>query len=158
MEWENGKGVAKSFDAHLTYSVPNARFVVGLKIKMRYHNREQKLPFLRQPWKDTYQDDGSPRLMVLWKKIDQRSFVLIPWQNFETEHFDEERFISPSADEQTTTIWVDDLIDQFRIYPDYPLRVPSATERYSTEPPPPCLFSISEITLLTPWVPMWSHW
>jgi hypothetical protein len=96
--------------------------------------------------------------MALWKKTDQQSFLLIPWLLFDTEHYDEERFLAPSEEEQTITIWVDDVIDRFRSYPDYPLRVPSAMERYSTEPPPPCHFSISEVRLLTPWVPMWNHW
>jgi len=156
--WDAGKGKVMNPNGHLDFTLTTPRFVAGIKIKIRYDDRERKPTPMRRPFKDNFVDDGSARLMITWKTTAQKDFVEVPWWDFVNTRFTEERYVPPEETEQAVTIWVADTIDRIRIHPDYPLWSPDSTERYENNSFKACAFTISEITLLTPLLPMWNHW
>ena len=110
MTWEGGTGRATGIDPSVVFTLSEPRFVGGIRITYSYP--------------DT---DGSPLYFrVFWRKSDQGDF---------NEHqFYLNAFLERASGERTVTIWVGDMIDQFRINPD---------NKYS-------YFKINKIVLLIP--------
>ena len=66
---------------------------------------------------------GPPRFQLSWKRPGQADYI-------ETQRY--ANWNQQSGEGRQTTIWIDDLVEQFRIQPDNQ----------------PCAFRIDEITLL----------
>jgi hypothetical protein len=107
--WEGNTAHVTGVDPQITYTLPQPRLVAGIRIKYAHKNPQ-----------------GSPgRFQLSWRRSGQ------------TNYDEAQRYANwnlPTGEGRETTIWIDDLVDQFRIQPDNQ----------------PCEFRIDGITLLEP--------
>jgi hypothetical protein len=151
VSWKGETARMPGPDAYLDFVLPQPRYVAGIRLTVRYLDLPNVNLRLPQAWKNDLLSETCPRLQLNWKTEEQAKYVEVPWWEYTKARFQEERYLSPDPREQTITIWVADTIDQVRIYPDNPLRCPTAKERYARRPPhQPYSFSISEMVLLSP--------
>src|SRR5262249_7594169 len=107
--WDGRTVHVTGVDPQVTFTLPHPRPVAGIRIRDSHHNRQ-----------------GAPaRFQMTWKGLGA------------SRYSDQDRYANwylPTGDDKETTVWVDDIIDQFRIQPDNQ----------------PCEFRIDEIVLLVP--------
>ncbi len=172
MTWSPPSGQVTANDAYLTFALKEPRFVAGVQVTIAYPHpaaaaraepavlrsspQGESPGTLPPPWtrKGQIVPGLVPRLQVSWKTSEQSDFVDMDWWASTQPRWDEERYLMPGTQEQTVTIWVGDTIDQFRIFPDKPLRIwgdpqgqlgpPIVGERSGYE------FTISSLKLLIP--------
>jgi hypothetical protein len=129
MTWKDGIGEGSGPDSHLVfafrqpqllgrdprlvYNVPNARLVYGIRLHYAYQ-------YAAGDTADT------ASFQVFWGRSAR--------DNFGAEGRSFSWDVDARPGERTTTVWVNDTIDQFRIHPDNK----------------PCAFNLSAITLLLP--------
>jgi len=103
------------------------------------------------PWtrKALLIEGGLPRFQISWKTPEQPDFTEIDWGDNTIPRWQDEKYMAPSDEEQTVTVWIADIIDRFRIYPDKPL-FPSSQTQDNSDPSgfQPFDFVISKIELL----------
>jgi len=105
--WNDGRVDVTGIDPWVRFDLPAPVFVCGIRIRYSHANPE-----------------GTPaRFRIAWRGPGQREFPAE--QQYANWNF-------PTGDDHATTIWVDDVVSQFRIQPDNR----------------PCRFAISESTLL----------
>jgi hypothetical protein len=92
--WEGDTAHGNGRDAHLTYVLPTARYVAGIRITYVHSNAA----------------GSTPSLQVFWKRPDHARFPREA--NFESG------FVGTGPEEQTVTIWIASTIDRIRIVPD----------------------------------------
>ncbi len=149
--WDGQRAWITATGAHLDFSLSQPRYVAGIRLKIRYTDREDGCPRPSQAWKNTFQSEFCPRLQVNWMTTGQADFLEVPWMEFTKPRYQEERYLTSQPVEQTLTIWVADTIRAFRLYPDKPLQSPEAMSRYWQRPTAlPFGLVIADITLLTP--------
>ncbi len=157
-----GKWESRGGNAYLDFALPSPQLVGGVRLKITYLHRdhassdplnENSYRRLVLPWtqKEQLLDGSRPRLQVSWKTAGQKDFQDVDWFRPAEPCWQEERYLDPGPEEQTVTVWVDDVIDRLRVFPDRPIQVldedgkPTRPARNSA-----CAFVISEITLLIP--------
>jgi hypothetical protein len=136
MTWKDGKG--RGNDPYLVFALQQTQ-LLGQDPRLVY-DVKTPLPVsgirLRYTYEDTavgaaptYFDPAVARgpafFQLFWRRSDRDDFGLHKWWF---------RWLDVGRGEQTMTIWVNDTIDEFRIHPDNK----------------PCVFRLSEITLLVP--------
>jgi hypothetical protein len=91
--WEGTTAHITGVDPQLVYTLSSPRTIAGIRLKYAHKNRQ-----------------GAPaRFQLSWKRPGQVSYN------------DQQRYANwtlPTGDGHETTIWVDDLVEQFRIQPD----------------------------------------
>jgi hypothetical protein len=106
-QWNDGRVEVTDPDPWISFDLPAPASVCGIRIRYSHANRE-----------------GTPaRFRIAWRGPGQLDFRAE--QEYANWNF-------PTGDDHATTIWLDDVISQFRIQPDNR----------------PCRFAISELTLL----------
>jgi hypothetical protein len=107
--WDGSTAHVTGVDPQITFTLPKPAPVAGIRIKYAHANRQ-----------------GAPaRFQLSWKRPGQPNYN------------DAERYTNwtlPTGAGRETTVWVDDVLEQFRIQPDNQ----------------PCEFRIDKITLLEP--------
>ena len=109
VRWEGTTAHATGVDPQVTFALPSPRYVAGIRIKYSHANRQGAPARFQATWKGPGQDD----------------------------HADDRRHADwnlPTGSDRETTIWVDAVLDRFRIQPDNQ----------------PCDFRFDEIVLLEP--------
>jgi hypothetical protein len=105
--WEHNTAYVTGVDPQITFKLPRPRPVAGIRIRYAHTNRQ-----------------GAPaRFQLSWKRPGQSQYI-------NTQRY--ANWNLPTGEGRETTIWVDDVVEQFRIQPDNQ----------------PCEFRIDEITLL----------
>jgi hypothetical protein len=93
VRWEDGTARVTGVDPQLLFTLPEMRYVAGIRLRYSHANRQ-----------------GAPaRFQVAWKRGDQADFPA------------DQRYALwtlPTGPDRTTTIWVADAVKQFRIQPD----------------------------------------
>jgi hypothetical protein len=91
--WEDGTAFVTGVDPQLLFTLPQTRYVAGLRLRYSHENPQ-----------------GAPaRFQIAWKRADQADFPA------------DQRYALwalPTGPGRTTTIWVGDAVRQFRIQPD----------------------------------------
>lgn len=108
MRWEGATAHATGVDPQVTFALPSPRYVAGIRIRYSHANAQGAPARFQISWNGPGQAFGDDRRHADW--------------NF------------PTGDHREATIWVDGVIDRFRIQPDNQ----------------PCTFRFEEITLLEP--------
>jgi hypothetical protein len=109
MTWEGGTGAVSGPGSYLEFALPAPRRVAA--IQLRY----------------AYRHDGAPaNLRALWRRSD--------WEEFSRDKRGAALKLPTNPGERTAVIWVNDVIDQFRIHPNTAA----------------CSFTVAEIVLLVP--------
>jgi hypothetical protein len=116
MTWHNGVGRGDGEDSYLLFALKHPRPVYAVRIRYSYKNALAAL--FQMYWRTEARSE--------FTKAQSRSFLLPLWGVDESEQ--------EKQAEKTITIWVDGVIDQFRIHPDQK----------------PFVLEISEIVLLLP--------
>jgi hypothetical protein len=96
-------------DPQITFTLPCQRYVAGIRIKYAHANRQR----------------APARFQLTWQHAGQTDF---PASQRYTNWF------QPTGDGKETTVWIDEVIEQFRIQPDNQ----------------PCTFRVDAIVLLQP--------
>ena len=93
LRWEGTTAHVTGVDPQITFALPQARYVAGIRIKYSHSNPQ-----------------GAPaRFQLAWKRPGQVGFP------------DGQRYTNwnlPTGNGQETIVWVDDTLDRFRIQPD----------------------------------------
>jgi hypothetical protein len=110
MTWDQGAGRATGVDPYLVFRLPAPRPVAGIRLTYTHTNR----------------DGTSPRFRVDWKAHDRDEFT--------TERGYEDPYAVTGPAEVTRTVWVADVVGEFRIHPD----------------DQPCSFALTALVLLVP--------
>ena len=109
VRWEGTTAHVTDVDPQVTFALPAPRYVAGIRIRYSHANRQ-----------------GAPaRFQATWKAPGQGGYA------------DDRRYADwtlPTGDDRETTIWVDGVLDRFRIQPDNQI----------------CDFRFQEIVLLEP--------
>jgi hypothetical protein len=125
MTWKGGTG--RGNDPYLVFALQQPQ-LVGQDPHLVYDARTP-LPVdgirLKYTYEDTPVGRGPAFFQMFWRGSDRSDFGLDRWSF---------RWLDVGPGERTTTVWVHDTIDQFRIHPDNK----------------PCAFTLTEITLLVP--------
>jgi hypothetical protein len=107
--WQENTAHVTGVDPYLTYQLTPARPVAGIRIGYSHRNPQ-----------------GAPaRFNLSWKRPGQIGYSA-------TQRF--ANWALPTGDRKETTVWIDDVVDQFRIQPDNQ----------------PCEFRIDQLTILEP--------
>ena len=107
VRWEGNTVHVTGVDPQIIYALSKPRMVAGIRIRYAHKNAQ-----------------GAPaRFQLAWKRPDQADYL-------EAQRY--AQWNLPTGEGRETTIWIDDLIEQFRIQPDNQ----------------PCEFRIDEINLL----------
>ncbi len=122
VRWEKGTAYGTGNYPFLVFTLPENRYVCGIRLKYSYRNKEGTAPYVSIYWKGGDQDDFTQD--QFWKYSptgDRANWERGTWA----------RLTEP---ESTMTVWVCDTVKQLRIHPDFK----------------PGVFTISELVLLVP--------
>jgi hypothetical protein len=128
VRWENGTAyVTGSWDqSYMLFSIPQAEYVAGIRIKYSYWNEDHTLPFVFLYWRDDEQKEFTKERYGNYSATgDHANWVSGTWG----------RTKEPGS---TVTFWVCDMVKDIRLHPD--LR--------------PGVFKLSELVLLVPTNPV----
>lgn len=110
MTWKNGAGRATGDEPHLVFALPKPRYVGGVRLTYVHSNKENRPPLFQ----------------MFWKRSGQKGFT-------EDQHY-LNYALDTGPQGYNVTVWIGDIIDQFRVHPD------------NKE----CDFRISKMVLLVP--------
>jgi hypothetical protein len=122
LSWEDTTAHATGNAPFALFSLPQERYVCGIRMRYTYENHEGTLPYVSLYWKGNDQPDFT----------DERS-----WKNSPTgdrANWERGTWLRLADPENRTTIWICDRVKEIRLHPDFK----------------PGLFRISEFTLLVP--------
>jgi len=109
MKWQDGVGEVRGGESYLDFALPRPWRVAAIQLKY------------------SYEHDNTPAVLrALWRRSD--------WEDFGKDKRGGAVKLPTNPGERTATIWVDEVIDQFRIHPNTKA----------------CSFKLAEIVLLVP--------
>ena len=118
MTWDDGAGTTTGADSCVTFALDEPRFAYAIRLQCSYPDRTSTPALFRMYWKTTGEQDFT----------DEERNVQLQLGN------EAQRPVATVLSKKTVTVWVNDHIDAFRVYPDNQ----------------PCSFRISSIALLVP--------
>jgi len=122
LTWKEGIARATGSYPFLVFSLPENRYVCGIRLHYSYPNNEDHLSYVS----------------IYWKKGDQKEFTTEQFSKYsptgDRANWERGTWCRLAESERTLTVWICDTVKEIRIHPDFQ----------------PCECKISEIVLLEP--------